>query len=206
MEKKKNKTSKARRLEEFDAYVEHPRYGRHPHFTGENPQTDYGGAVFLHWHSPEETRIADTAIAADPSKQPDATVPVTHYYDVRRVCRDCHRPFIFFAREQKHWYEALGFGLDSDCVRCVPCRKKQQGLAQQRERYEALFHVKNKTPEQALEMAECGVSLMEEGAFGLKQIPQLRNLLKTVGRDDTLTEKHEALLQRLANLLAGSLP
>ena len=51
------------------------------------------------------------------SRQSPAMVPVTHYYDVTRTCRDCDRPFIFFAQEQKHWYEQLGLPLEADCAR-----------------------------------------------------------------------------------------
>ena len=32
-------------------------------------------------------------------------------------------PFVFSAREQKHWYETLGFRLDASAVRCLPCRR-----------------------------------------------------------------------------------
>ncbi len=93
-------------------------------------------------------RIPGTAIVADPSKQTRATVPVTHYFDLERSCRDCKRHFIFFAEEQKYWYEELGFGLESDCVRCTECRKKQQGIAWLKERYESLFHIEPKSAEE----------------------------------------------------------
>ena len=112
--------------EYFDDYVEHPLYGRVPRVTGLNPKEDFGGNVFLHWHSPEDVRIPNTAVQADTSKQPTATVAVTHYFDSKRTCRDCQRPFLFFAEEQKYWYEELGFRLDADCIRCVECRKKHR--------------------------------------------------------------------------------
>jgi len=114
---------------EYDGYVEHPRFGKRPHHTGLNPETDFGGDIFLHWHSPRECRIPNTAIASDLSRQTEATIPVTHYYDVKRQCRDCGKPFIFFAQEQKHWYEELKFPLEADCVRCSSCRKREQGIA-----------------------------------------------------------------------------
>jgi hypothetical protein len=55
--------------------------------------------------------MASTAVAADVSRQIFTTMPVTHYFDVKRVCRGCQRPFLFFADEQKHWYEELGFSI-----------------------------------------------------------------------------------------------
>jgi hypothetical protein len=39
-------------------------------------------------------------------------------------------------------------------MRCVGCRKREQGIAQKRQRYEDLFHVLNPDDEELLEMAE----------------------------------------------------
>jgi Probable zinc-ribbon domain len=162
---------------EFREFVRHPRYGQGPRITGLNPEPDFASIV-LHWHSPTSSRIPNTAIAADVSRQSPATVPVTHYFDVTRICRDCGKPFIFFAAEQKHWYEELGFTLDSDCVRCVVCRKAQQGVDRKRHRYEELFHVANRTTEQEMELADCGVSLVESGVFHPRQLQHMRAVLK----------------------------
>jgi hypothetical protein len=187
-------------------FVEHPRYGRGPRITGLNPQPHERG-VNLHWNAithdeiaaqweaamdqpfpygPSTSdlnrtrRIAHTAIRADLARQAPATVAVTHYFDLERRCRDCNQPFIFFAAEQKYWYEELGFGLDSDCVRCVNCRKKQQGLSRDRETYETLFQVAEKTIEQSLDMADACLSLIEAGVFSTKQTQRVRSLLNTV--------------------------
>ena len=113
---------------------------------------------------------------------------------------DCDRPFIFFAAEQKYWYEELGFPLESDCVRCVVCRKKQQGLELKRQRYEELFHVPERTPEQNLEMAECALSLVEAGVFAKqRQLERVRATLKRVSSDPKL----QALWERVHALEAG---
>lgn len=98
-------------IKPYANFVKHPRYGRQPRFTGLNPQTNFDSHTFLHWHSPQSCRIDNTAIVADLDKQVAATVPVTHYYDVERQCRDCNQMFIFFAAEQKYWYEELQFPL-----------------------------------------------------------------------------------------------
>lgn len=166
---------------EFREFVIHPRYGQGPRITGLNPENDLAtGRVFLHWHSPEGVRIPDTAIQADLSRQMPATVPVTHYFDAKRRCVDCGRPFIFFAAEQKYWYEELGFPLESDCVRCVGCRKKEQGLELKRLRYEEFFHEQERTSEQELEMVECALSLAEAGVFGKRQLERVRAILKRI--------------------------
>lgn len=194
--------------DKYSNYVEHPRYGQGPRITGLNPQPH---EAKLHWnatshdeimaqwerafgkpypynhrsslHRARPKRIPNTAIVADLTRQTPATIPVTHYFDLERVCRDCGRPFIFFAEEQRYWYEELGFGLDSDCVRCVECRKTQRGIAQLREAYESLSHVADKTVEQSLEMAEACLTLMESGVFTGKQTQRVRALLNAIPAD-----------------------
>ena len=185
---------------EFREFVVHPRYGQGPRITGLNPENDLAtGRIFLHWHSPEGVRIPNTAIAADLSKQAPATVPVTHYFDAKRRCADCSRPFIFFAEEQKYWYEELGFPLESDCVRCIFCRRKQQGVELSRQRYEELFHAQERSSEQNLEMAECSLSLVEAGVFGKRQLERVRGILKKLPSDPKL----QALWERVHALERG---
>lgn len=151
-------------------------------------------------------RIPNTAILADTSKQTRATVPVTHYFDLERRCRDCKRQFIFFAEEQKHWYEELGFGLESDCVRCTECRKKQQGIAQLRERYELLFHTEPKSEQQLLELAECCVKLVEQDMFTPKRLEFSRMLLNKIDVDSGLRKRQEYvdLIRRSRSLHTAS--
>ena len=186
--------------EHYSSFVEHPRFGRGPRFTGLNPQTDLDGNTFIHWHSPESCRIPKTAIAANLAQQVSATFAVTHYYDVKRKCRDCGRMFIFFAAEQKYWYEDLQFGLDSDCVRCVPCRKQQQGVARSRQQYEALFHVPHRTAAQSLTMAECCLDLIENGVFTQKQTQRIRMLLNQLPNCTANIDRIEQIRQRLRNV------
>jgi hypothetical protein len=184
------------KTDEYKSFVEHPRFGRGPRITGLNPSDGFAGRVNLHWNA-HFGRIPNTAVAANLSKQTPATFAVTHYYDVKRPCRDCGRYFIFFAEEQKYWYEELGFGLDSDCVRCVECRKRSQGVAHMRERYEELFGEPNRTLHQALEMAECALSLMEAGMFGARQTERVRMLL-----NQTADQGGNDIHKRRGNILA----
>ena len=90
------------RKDKYAAFVEHPRYGRRPNVTGLNPADNNYSIdpatgyyrVSLGWRGP---KIANTAIRADLTRQTPATIPITHYFDLERTCRDCGRPFIFFA-------------------------------------------------------------------------------------------------------------
>jgi hypothetical protein len=214
--------------DEYADFVEHPRFGKGPRFTGLNPPP-FGENVNLHWQattlqevaaqyeavlgkawpygemnaeSARGRRVPNTAIEADVSRQRPATVPVTHYFDLQRVCRDCGRPFIFFAAEQKHWYEELGFPLESDCVRCVDCRKKQQKIKRLRKRYEELLAMADRTAEQTVELAESCLMLIEDGVFSVKQTQRVRTLLNAIRADATsrcqsqitdLTERTKAI-------------
>lgn len=101
--------------------VPHPRYGAHPRFTDVAAP-----AGTTHYRYEPTTIIAGTVVLATPARQHKATVPVTHYLDVLLTCRRCARPFIFFADEQRHWYEELGFVLDAWATHCTACRKLAQ--------------------------------------------------------------------------------
>jgi hypothetical protein len=217
-----------RKTDKYAEFADHPRYGRRPNITGLNP-SPMDSDVHLHWNATSHKeivaqykavigtewpygdfiaycdrtkRIPNTAITADLSRQTPATVPVTHYFDLERQCCDCNRPFIFFAEEQKYWYEKLGFALESDCVRCVDCRKRQQGIARQLEIYETLFHVSNKTDQQTLDMADACLWLIEHGVFTSRQTERVRMLLNSIS-DETDT-RNQARYADLANRVVAA--
>ena len=163
---------------EFASNVAHPRFGKGPRRTGLDVEGTADGKVFLHWHSGPGVRVPGTAIAADVSRQRPATIPVTHYYDAKRTCRKCGRPFLFFAEEQKHWYEALAFPLEADCLECPPCRKGEQKLRALHRRYDALLARPDRGAADTLELVRCAVQLVESSVFTPKALPRLRALLK----------------------------
>jgi hypothetical protein len=68
-------------------------------------------------------------------KQNFGVIPRGWYADILKKCRDCRRKFIFYAEEQRHWYEVLGFTIDADCVRCPECRRADQTLRRRFQRY-----------------------------------------------------------------------
>ena len=91
--------------------------------TTDNPEVDNCGEVFINSQFQEECRIPNTAVPANILKQKQSAIHVTHYFDVKRICRDCGSLFIFFAEEQKFRYEELGFPVNSDSILCSACRK-----------------------------------------------------------------------------------
>src|SRR5262245_55821329 len=87
-------------VDEYASYVEHPRFGRGPRLTGLNPTRAH--TSFAHLLNPGHGKpIPSTAIEANPDRQAPRAGGVAYYWDFRRVCVDCARPFIFFAEEQK---------------------------------------------------------------------------------------------------------
>ena len=112
----------------YDSYVEHPRFGRGPRITGLNVIEDLSNPQGpLLWIYPPESKIPNTGIVANTELQKINSFPTHYYFDQERVCLDCKHPFIWFAEEQKHWFEDLGFYLLTDCVRCVHCRQRRKG-------------------------------------------------------------------------------
>jgi hypothetical protein len=73
--------------------------------------------------------IPKDAVAGDPKKQnfcPLCHTPRYYYRDKNRDCVQCKKRFVFSAKEQKYWYESLGFYFDSVAIRCVTCRKRRR--------------------------------------------------------------------------------
>ncbi len=208
----------------YDAFVEHPRYGRGPRLTGLEPDRS-DPRVSVHWNATNSDeareiisralgwappltdngrrRIPGTAIAADTSRQQQATVQVTHYYDVERRCRDCRKPFIFFAVEQKHWYEVLRFPLEADATRCPACRKRNQTLGKARATYRRLHSLRSRSETDTVRLVEALLMLVENGVFGIRQTEHARALVRTLAdglRDGFLTRiKHIEAATRAAN-------
>jgi hypothetical protein len=117
-----------------ESTVPHPRYGNAPMASSDTEAVAlarkvWGGEGFRGLVFPE------SAILADPSKQNYSVVARTFYVDMKKTCRDCGRYFIFFAVEQRHWYEELKFFTDSECVRCPECRKAERTLRRRFDRY-----------------------------------------------------------------------
>ena len=148
--------------------------------------------------------IDGTAVEADLERQSFSTVPVLYYFDRVQECFDCGRPFIFFAEEQKYWYETLGFNVWAGCKRSIVCRNRQHGLERWRRRYEELFHREQRTVDENLEMAECSVALIEGGIFHHRQTECVRMLLNALpdDRDETTGRRYNDIKQRLVGIEA----
>lgn len=183
--------------DEYSEFVAHPRFGRTPRFTRVRP----GQALPGYSLAPHHARgiIEGTAVAADLGRQCPSTIPALYYFDLKRACLDCGRPFIFFAEEQKHWYETLGFVLDADCVRCADCRRKQHRLDRWQRRFEELFHHAERSVDEQLEMAEISLDLIQAGVFHPRQLERVRMLLNRIPEEESkrIKQRCEDIRQRL---------
>jgi hypothetical protein len=212
-----------------NGYVEHPRYGAAPRFTGLDADME-SMEVHLHyrlrlytkpmlnaflrggWQIPlldddGPTIVPGTAIEADLTRQTPATIPVTHYYDEERRCWDCHRYFLFFAEEQRYWYEELQFSLDSDCVRCHPCRKRHQDVSKMKRDYDALRTLAEPTTDDLARMAFARLVFVEAGRFHVQQLEHVRCFLRKHPDHEqasTIRARLESMAQAVVNEPARS--
>lgn len=155
-------------------------------------------------------RIPNTAIEADGSKQRWAAgensyghgTVIRYYFDLRRVCRDCGRPFISFAEEQQHWYEVLGFPLEVDCVRCHECRRAQRGLEAAHKRYQELVVLPEPTPSEVVELTTLSLELIDGGAFSPhpRTFSRIRMWLNRLANSGTHETQRVELVRRLEAL------
>lgn len=177
--------------------VPHPRYGTRPRFTNLEFRGDRSG-MNLGWKYACSTIIPGTGMEADCSKQHGSVMPVSVYFDVLKECIDCLRPFLFYAIEQKHWFEELGFANDADCVRCVLCRKKEQKKERLNQEYQRLSTLMNKTPEDHLELA-C-VALDMHGIGRLRALQKVRTCFNRVPDSEHYRAKYRKLKTRMKEL------
>lgn len=79
----------------------------------------------------------ETAQRADVTKQSFSVCPRFWYVDASYTCADCGREFFFSAREQRFWYETLGFRIEAEPIYCAQCRKKRRSVQELRNQYDA---------------------------------------------------------------------
>ncbi|WP_428241156.1 zinc-ribbon domain containing protein [Gynuella sp.] len=122
---------------------------KHPRFPNPNP-------------GEEET------IKGDPSQQ-NATDAVYAYFDSYTdkllTCQKCGRKFYFFAKEQKYWYEVLGFWNDARCIHCVECRTKTHKVKKLQKEYELLQKLDNPLPDEVRKFRITAKTLIKIGCM-----------------------------------------
>lgn len=144
--------------------------------------------------------VPGTAVVADPDAQREPTVPVTHYFDLDKRCVDCRRRFLFFAVEQKYWYQKLRLPLEANAIRCVPCRKAMQDAKAKQRRYMELVALDRRSPADSLEAAVAFLDLVDVGFFGDRRLDRVRALLNAAREDLGEDPRWRAALARVQEL------
>ncbi|WP_444922492.1 zinc-ribbon domain-containing protein [Microbulbifer sp. CnH-101-G] len=142
-------------------YVDHPRYGKSPipsenSFSSEEIERS-------HWRYGNVKFFPETAILANIDKQDYAIYPRKMYVDIEEQCEVCKRPFIFFAKEQKYWFEELHFYVDAHCTRCIDCRKKDQEIKRLQTSYCELVSKGKHTSEESNKLKNIALELLQLG-------------------------------------------
>ena len=150
-----------KRKDKQKEYVDHPRYGNKPMYSGNEFSREEIEASF--WAYSGKHYFPESAIVANIEKQSDATFPRTIYVDIEQKCVGCGRCFIFFALEQKYWYEELKFYIDADCVKCVACRKQNREIKEIIQSYEILLKKEDKTDAEIRTLKDVSLELFQQG-------------------------------------------
>lgn len=146
-------------------YVEHTRYGNRPIISGEYWSLNQIRQAYWGYNLRRDRIFPETAITADLSRQNYGYSPRRVYVDMEMTCRTCRRKFLFFALEQKHWFEELGFFCDAQCHHCQDCRHKAHREKRSRQDYDALIAKPEKTPADWARLETLGSALWEAGAI-----------------------------------------
>ncbi|WP_151173998.1 zinc-ribbon domain containing protein [Pseudoalteromonas ruthenica] len=150
-----------KRKSRFKEYVDHPRYGDKPIYSGEKFTLEE--ILRAHWRYSEDSIFPETAIKADIEKQNYSIYPRPIYVDIQKKCESCGKWFLFFAKEQKYWYESLRFYIDADCVKCVNCRKKEQEVKHLMSKYEQLLTKSERSEAQTKDLKNIALELFQLG-------------------------------------------
>lgn len=164
-----------KKLSQSPDLVPHPRYGSAP--IPSNVQGVSTEAILRsHWSYRSEKIFPESVLMADTSKQNFSVFPRECYVDMRKTCRSCRRPFIFFAAEQKHWFEVLQFYVDADCVHCPECRVQRIAAKRACQRYSSLILLAKPTQDELQQLVDASLLLHAQGTLKSRdRLGQLKN-------------------------------
>ncbi|QDT18118.1 zinc-ribbon domain containing protein [Alienimonas californiensis] len=191
-------------LSRYADYVVHPRYGRGPRFTPDSWKgvLGFGGARRL---VDRPKAVPGTYVKADLGRQTPSVMQEAGYFDQDCRCKDCGRGFLWFAEEQRHWFEDLQFDLGTECLHCVECRQAIQREKELAERYarKAADLDRAGSPDDLLAGAAAGVRLIERGKFGPKANQRVRAALNRLSAEPDFAAAADRLRARLDALQAS---
>lgn len=184
-----------RRKDSQPSYAPHPRYGTGLQYTNLSVREEDLKASY--WRFRDETLFPETALRANTTAQGYAVFPRPFYVDILKTCRDCDRQFIFYAREQKYWFETLGFWIDADCVRCAECRLRRRRIDRVRRRFGERRRLPNPDAGTLRRLVEDALFLLRERAIvDLQKVAEVKNrALRELPNEPVTRQLTHALLQ-----------
>lgn len=166
---------KKKKLSQSADLVPHPRYGNEP-IPSDVKGVSTEAILRSHWSYRSREIFPESVLMADTSKQHFNVFPRECYVDIRKICRSCQRPFLFFAAEQKHWFEVLQFYVDADCVHCPECRVQRIAAKRACQRYSSLILLAKPTPDELQQLVDAAVLLHAQGTLKSRdRLGQLKN-------------------------------
>jgi len=144
------------------SFVTHPKYGNSPILSGYKLSDEE--RKYLNLYFDKDSYFPNTVVVADVSKQ-NCIYGLKLYVDTKVRCRDCNRPFIFFAKQQQYWFETLKFWIDSRCVRCYECRKKRKKTIEWQTLYNQLVLKEDKNDEELRALKKVALELYQIGVI-----------------------------------------
>ena len=115
----------------------------------------------------DEEFFPRSVLLADTRRQNFALYPKKYYVDVLNKCLSCGARFVFFAQEQKHWFETLRLHVATDCLSCPYCRAQAIANRQPLKRLSNWAEAAASTGQQATNWVGRAVVLM--GASALRK-------------------------------------
>lgn len=143
----------------------------HHRLYGEIPlverRSEYNGKVYVRM-TPDLTYqppMPKGAVRGNPLAQHFCCdFPKYFYLDEQRTCVQCGRSFVFYAKEQRFWYEVLHFNFGSTAIRCLDCRKRQRTEHSLREQIATVLkglETRRDDPDLCLDLARATVQYRE---------------------------------------------
>ncbi len=191
---------KRRREAPFDLphdLVPHPRarqMAMRPH--GQQAQLSEAEIHAQVWQLHRGTIVPGTALMANTALQCYCCYPRKLYADILKQCRTCARPFLFYANEQRFWFETLRLPVDVDCVHCPACRKHAHRVKAARARYATALHAPRLDAKDMKAFVDDALFLFDVGA--LRNVARLGAIKNRAQRELADYSGTQALARALA--------
>lgn len=128
------------------------------------------------WQMRGSTIVPGTAILPMEANQQYALFPRRIYADLLKHCHACARPFLFYANEQRFWYETLRIPVDADCAMCPACRKHAHRVRGALFRYGKALHAPRLDAKDMKVFVDDALFLLEHGVVrNLARLGAIKN-------------------------------